>query len=58
MVAHVHKEELDAIDLIEVSSEFAEALSGRKTFFGRFSKNDLPRGEKVQKGTIDTQNSE
>ena len=42
MVAHVHKEVLDEIDLIEVANEFVDALPGRKMYFGRFSHHDLP----------------
>ena len=57
MVAHVHKEVLDKIDLIEVANEFVDALPGRKMYFGRFSHHDLPRGDKVTKRSIDTQTS-
>ena len=49
MVAHVHKEVLDEIDLIEVANEFVDALSRRKMYFGQLSHNDLPRGDKFTK---------
>jgi hypothetical protein len=43
MVLHVHKEETDSIDIVEVANTFVGDTKARKELFGKFSQKDLPK---------------
>ena len=41
MVLHVHKEKIDALNMISVANEFVQGSSHRENIFGKFTAIDL-----------------
>ena len=43
MLLHIHKEQLDNIDMIVVANEFIGRLDNRKQIFGKVSQRYMPK---------------
>ena len=52
IVLHVHRDKTDAINLIDVANNFVGDNETRKSMFGKFSNNDLPRKSKLETKSV------
>ena len=41
MMLAVHKDQTDAVDIIEIVNEFVSKITNRTSFFGKFKQSDI-----------------